>query len=197
MFNESRLLDCVAYGSSFGMEFNTRITSLRSGQERRNINWSAPLCHGSLLYQNLKPDDHQLVRHAHMASFGAAIPFRFKDWTDYQADDEVIGTGTGSEQVLQLVKTYRFGPLEMQRIIKKPVLGTVTIYESGQPVAAVIDITTGLVTVTAPPGSLITWDGEFDVPVRFVSDRLDSDPIARRANGFILTSDVDLIEVRL
>ena len=99
--------------------------------------------------------------------------------------------------MLQLAKVYSFGPLDMSRPIKKPVSGTVTIFEDGVASAAVIDYTTGFVTITAAPGSVITWSGEFDVPVRFVSDRLDSDPVAKRQNGFILSSNVDLIEVRL
>ena len=197
IFNESRLLDCVAYGSQFGIEFSTRINPLRSGVERRNANWSAPLCHGSLLYQNLRPEDHALVRDAHMACMGSLVAFRFKDWTDYQAEAQVIGEGSGVEQVLQLIKVYSFGPLDMSRPIKKPVSGTVTIFEDGVASAAAIDYTTGFVTITAAPGSVITWSGEFDVPVRFVSDRLDSDPVAKRQNGFILSSNVDLIEVRL
>ena len=72
-----------------------------------------------------------------------------------------------------------------------------TVYEDGQPIPAVVDYTTGLVTVTAPPSSPITWSGEFDIPVRFESDRLDVDPIARTSQGFVLTADVDLVEVRL
>jgi uncharacterized protein (TIGR02217 family) len=197
MFNESRILDRVAYGSQFGMEFSTRINSLRSGVERRNANWSAPLCHGSLLYQNLDYADHALVRDSHMACMGSLVAFRFKDWTDYQAQAQVIGQGSGVEQVLQLVKVYTFGPLTLSRPIKKPVSGTATIFVDGVATAAAIDYTTGLVTLTAAPGSVITWAGEFDVPVRFVSDRLDSDPVARRKDGFILSSNVDLIEVRL
>ena len=53
MFNETRLLDCVAYGSEFGQEFSTRITSLRSGVERRNANWSMPLGRYSVLYGSI------------------------------------------------------------------------------------------------------------------------------------------------
>jgi len=197
MFNESRLLDCVSYGSTFGMEFKTRIKTLQSGAERRNADWSTPLFQGALLYQNLRPEDHALVRDAHMACMGSLVAFRFKDWTDYRAEAEVIGEGSGVEQTLQLAKVYSFGPLDMSRPIKKPVSGTVTIFEDGVAASAAIDYTTGLVTLTATPGAVITWSGEFDVPVRFVSDRLDSDPVARRQNGFILSSNVDLIEVRL
>ncbi len=197
MFNETRLLDCVAYGSQFGQEFSTRIVQLRSGHERRNANWSMPLGRYSILYKSLRPQDHIKVRGAHMASLGSSIAFRFKDWTDYEADQEVIGTGTGAEQTLQLTKAYPFGPISLQRIIKKPVAGTVQIYANGSPVAATVDTTTGLVSVTTSAGAEITWSGEFDVPVRFESDRLDVDPIARVSGDFLLSADVGLVEVRL
>lgn len=197
MFNETRLLDCVAYGSEFGQEFSTRIVALRSGAERRNINWSMPLGRYSVLYQALKPEDHILVRGAHMASYGSAIPFRFKDWTDYRANQEVIGEGTGAEQTLQLSKAYPFGPISLQRIIKKPVVGRVVVYADGSPTPATADYTTGLVTFTADLDAVITWSGEFDVPVRFESDRLDVDPLARTSSDFLLAADVGLVEVRL
>lgn len=197
MFNETRLLDSVAYGSEFGQEFRTNIKTLRSGVERRNIDWSMPLGRYTVIYQVLKPQDHMAVRGAHMASMGSAIPFRFKDWTDYRATGEIIGTGTGAEQTLQLTKAYPFGPISLQRIIKKPVVGTVTLFADEAAIAASIDFTTGLATFTAPDGSVITWSGEFDVPVRFESDRLDVDPVARIGSDFALAADVDLVEVRL
>ena len=195
-FNESRLLDCVAYGSQFGMEFNTRIIRLRSGQERRNANWSLPLGKGAVLYKALTPADHRLVRNAYMASLGPAIGFRFKDWSDYQATSEPIGTGTGSSQALQLTRTYTFGSISLVRPIKKPV-SPVTIYAAGVPVSASIDYTTGVATLTAVPGDAITWSGQFDVPVRFVSDRLDCEPLAPSGTGFLLSSDVEITEIRL
>ncbi|MFP5422642.1 MAG: DUF2460 domain-containing protein, partial [Gammaproteobacteria bacterium] len=126
MFNETRLLDRVAYGSEFGQEFRTRVVTLRSGVERRNAEWAAPLGRYRVLYQRLDANDHTLVAQAHMASMGALIPFRFKDWADFQANQELIGTGTGVEQVLQLVKEYSFGPMSLTRIIRKPVAGSLT-----------------------------------------------------------------------
>lgn len=197
MFNESRLLDCVSYGSQFGREFNTRITTLKSGHERRNANWSMPLGRYSVVFDLLKPEDHKKVRDAHMASLGSLIGFRMKDWTDFQAEMEHIGTGTGAASGYGLLKSYHFGPLTLQRPIAKPVEGTVTIFVDGQPAAAVIDYTTGAVTIAAPAGSQIYWSGEFDVPVRFESDRLDVDPIALTQGGYILSADVDLVEIRL
>jgi len=197
MFNETRLLDCVAYGSQFGQEFKTRIVTLKSGFERRNVEWSMPMGKYSVLFQALEPADHALVRGAHMASMGSAIPFRFKDWTDYQAAGELIGVATGDPQELQLVKSYTFGAISLERTITKPVEDTVTLYADGIEIGVAVDTTTGIVSFIAPIGSDITWSGEFDVPVRFDSDRLDFDPAGRATGGFMLTGDVDIIEIRL
>lgn len=195
-FNESRLLDCVAYGSEFGHEYNTRINELRSGVERRNAEWDRALGRYAVRYQNLKEGDSEQVVAAHHACKGALIGFRLKDWSDYQAEEQVIGFGTGAMESYQLQKTYTFGTLSTVRDIYKPVQGQVQVFENGSPIAAAVDYTTGIVQVTATNGAELTWTGEFDTPVRFSDDRL-SFSIDNRSGGFILNSDVELQEIRL
>jgi uncharacterized protein (TIGR02217 family) len=130
-----------------------------------------------------------------MACMGRLIGFRFKDWTDYAADQESVGASTGGTQEMQLRKGYNFGPIVMWRKISKPV--SVQLYADGSPIASATDMTTGLVTFTASDGAEITWSGEFDVPVRFDEDRLDLEPVAPGSGGFLLSTDVSLSELRL
>lgn len=197
MFNEARLLDQVAYGSQFGQEFKTGIKTLRSGQERRNAEWAAPLGRFSVMYDNIRDEQHEIVYAAHMASMGSAIGFRFKNWADYKADKIVVGAGTGSPQVVQLVRNYQFGAAVLSKKIYKPVVGTVQMFADDQPITSDVDHTLGLVTLSAPAGSVLTWSGEFDVPVRFVSDRLDVDTLGTTEKGMlVLSSDVSLKEIR-
>lgn len=195
-FNESRLLDCVAYGSEFGHEYNTRINELRSGVERRNAEWDRALGRYAVRYQNLDESDHALVISAHHACMGALIGFRLKDWADYRAEDEAFGLGTGSLESYQLIKTYVFGSLSNTRSILKPVQGTVQVFADGSPTAFTIDVTTGIVQVDAAVGVALTWSGEFDTPVRFSDDRI-SFSIDNQSKGFVLNDDVDLQEIRL
>lgn len=195
IFIEERLLDCVSYGSEFGQEFNTRIVTLQSGVDRRNAQWSAPLGRYSILYNALMESDHQIVRDAHMACMGSAIAFRLKDWTDYLAHNQFIGTGTGDMQTLQCIKQYEFGPVKLTRKIHK--LVSAKVFADNIEIPTTIIKTTGEVIIDAPVDSRITWSGEFDVPVRFNSDRLDWQPVSRSGGKFILSSDVDLTEVRL
>ena len=197
-FNESRLLDAVAYGSDFGHEYRTRVKSLRSGHERRNADWARARGRYRVLYKNIQPLDHALVIAAHHACMGMLDGFRLKDWTDFTATDEPLGTGTGAAQDIQLIKTYAFGSLTTVRDIYKPVAGEVTIYVDGAPdLGAVIDTTTGIVTITATDGAVLTWSGEFDTPVRFDSDQLSFSSDNRNAAGLILNADVPLVEIRV
>lgn len=195
VFNESRLLDRVAYGSEFGHRYRTRIKELKSGVERRNGEWERPLGRYSVIYRNLKQNDSDLVVAAHHACMGSLIGFRFKDWADYQAVNEVIGYGTGAAQTLQLTKKYTFGSLSNYRTIFKPVT-SIAVFEDGAPLAAAVDYTTGEVSFTAAASAEITWTGEFDIPVRFASDDM-SFSVDSMADQFILNNDVELLEIRL
>ncbi len=50
---------------------------------------------------------------------GRAYGFRFKDWTDYKAIGELIGTGDDAETTFQLVKRYPSGSVtEIHRVTK-------------------------------------------------------------------------------
>lgn len=196
-FVESRLLDRVSPGSRFGHAYNTRIHTLRNGTERRNPRWSLPLLRGAVLFNNVPPELHKEVIKTHHACMGSLIGFRFKDWSDHRAEAEVIGTGTGSEQTLQLKKTYSFGTVNTERPITKPVQGTVTVFSNGAEVpGAVVDYNTGIVTFTATDGEEITWTGEFDVPVRFESDEIDFAVAGANSAFLILTADVGIVEIR-
>ncbi len=195
-FNEARLLDRVAYGSEFGHRYNTSVRELRSGVERRNAEWQRPLGRYAVRYQNLDTRHHQIVIAAHHACMGRLIGFRFRDWTDFTAEDAVIGYGTGATENYQLCKYYVFGTLSSQRDIVKPVNGTVVVSVAGAPVAAQVDYSTGVVQLRADDGAEITWRGEFDVPVRFADDEIGFTFDNRAGGTPILNSDVELVEIR-
>lgn len=196
MFNEERLLDHVAYGSEFGHRYNTRINELRSGVERRNAEWERPLARGAVIYQNLKQGDAEEVVAAHHACQGSLVGFRLKDWSDYQANNEVIGVANGIAQQLQLIKTYHFGSFSNHRIISKPVKNSVAVYADGAQIVASVNHRSGVVSFSADAGSEITWSGEFDVPVRFEDDEI-SFSIDNNSGEFIMNNDVSFIEIRV
>jgi uncharacterized protein (TIGR02217 family) len=194
MFIESRLLDCVSYGTEGGPTWLTRKVGLRSGHVRRNAMRSRPLYQFNILYNKLQPEDHAEVLAAFNACMGGTFGFRIKDWSDYSAEDELLTVGTGTPQVIQLIKNYTFGSQTVERPIRKPVASTVTLTEGGVPLAAVVDYTTGIVQFTATPAAVIRWSGEFDVPVTFADDRLSFSIDTKNADGFFLSANVALEE---
>jgi uncharacterized protein (TIGR02217 family) len=105
-----------------------------------------------------------------------AYGFRFKDWADYKATGQLLGTGDDAQTQFQLVKQYPSGSVIEVRTITKPVAGTVKVYLDGveQLSGWSVDTTTGLVTFGTAPvlGVEVTADFEFDVPVRFDTDHM-------------------------
>ena len=81
----------------------------------------------------------------------------------------------------QLVKTYGSSFAPWTRAISKPVAGTVLVAVAGAPqalsTAYTLDTATGLITFLSghipAAGAAITAGYEFDVPVRFDTDKLD------------------------
>ncbi len=194
-FVETRLLDCVSYGTEGGPTWSTRRIGLKSGIVRRNPTRSRPLYRFSVLYNNLKEADHAAVIDAFNACYGGVHSFRLKDWADFTATNETLSVlWTGGAQSLQLTKAYTFGTVSVSRSIRKPVVGTVTMTHNGSPLTASINYTTGVATFTTTAGHIIRWSGQFDVPVMFEDDALLFSAVNRNLEGLVLTSDVALVE---
>ena len=91
--------------------------------------------------------------------------------------DQALGIGDDDTETFQLVKRYESGAQAWVRRIVKPVAGTVRVALAGveQLSGWSVNMTTGIVTFATAPaaGVLITAGFEFDVPVRFDTDRLD------------------------
>lgn len=96
------------------------------------------------------------------------------------------------------MKTYVSHTITESRRITKPVSGSVKIYVNAvlQTSGVSVNYTTGLVTFVSAPasGAAITADFEFDVPVRFDTDRLSA---TLDAYGTHSWQDISLIEVRV
>jgi uncharacterized protein (TIGR02217 family) len=193
-FFEELLLECIAYGATGGPTFNTRQVPMRNGRVLRNANWSRPRYRYTFSYSNIAEADARDVVAAFIVCQGAAHGFRWWDRADYTAVREELGVTTTSPQTLQLTKTYGFGSGALVRPIRKPRAAGFQIYVNSVPVSSVLDTTTGLVTVSVPPGGFVTWSGEFDVPVTFESDEQFWSFDNRTEHGYVLTSEVALIE---
>ena len=197
-FVEVQFPQDISYGSSGGPEYATDIVISQSGYEQRNVGWEQARARYNVAHGVKTKTQLDALIAFFRARKGRAYGFRFKDWTDYQATGEVIGTGNGVVMQFQLVKHYTSGSVAEARVIKKPVSGTVQIYANGtlQTSGVSTDTATGIVTFTSPPASGVTVSAnfQFDVPVRFDTDRLSA---TLESYGIQSWLDISLIEVRV
>ncbi len=175
-FHEVRFPDNIAYGATGGPEFATTVVVTGAGHEQRNVSWAEARGHWDVAsgLKNQTQLDELIA--FFRARKGRAHGFRFKDWTDYEAVGELLGTGDDAEIQFQLVKCYPSGGVTEMRSVTKPVAGTVRIYLDGveQLSGWSVAVTTGVVTFSTAPatGIDVTADFEFDVPVRFDTDHM-------------------------
>lgn len=137
------------YGAVGGAGFATDIVRTRSGREYTNRRWAEALGRWELgLRNNVQGQMKDYLRDFHRAHGGRERRFGFKDWSDYQANDQALAP-TGAKTV-QLIKTYTAGSLTDTRTIALPVQGTVSLARGGAPFAGwTLDHDTGLLTLTA------------------------------------------------
>ncbi|MCL4712905.1 MAG: TIGR02217 family protein [Pseudorhodoplanes sp.] len=182
----------VARGATGGPSFSTNVAALASGAEERNILWANARGKWNIS-TGIRTREQMLdvIAFFHVAK-GRGYSFRFKDWNDYAATDQLMAEVTPT--VWQLVKRYAIGGFEHVRTIAKPVSGTVAVKIGGVPTTpSGIDYLTGRVTFASTPPSAPTASFEFDVPVRFDTDHL---PVQAQAFDQQVVSQIDLIEVR-
>ncbi|MEQ1788836.1 MAG: DUF2460 domain-containing protein [Rickettsiales bacterium] len=197
-FHEVQFPPKIAYGASGGAEFNTSISTSFAGFEQRNVNWQKARGKWDVSTGLKTKTDMDTLQAFFRSRYGKAYGFRFKDWSDYQAVGQNIGTGNGILTTFQLTKTYASGAYSYVREIKKPVSGTVKIYLNSilQSSGYSVDYSTGLITFTVAPstGVLVSADFEFDVPVRF-----DTDALTVRADGpgIFVWDSIPIMEIRI
>lgn len=185
-FHQTRFPLDVALGSRGGPERATDIVTLASGAEERNSRWAHSRRRYNAGYGVKSRADMQAVLSFFEERRGRFHSFLWRDGLDYSTSgndvitptDQEIGTGDGSTASFQLTKRYgaSFDPYD--RPITKPVAASVRIAVDGVELDGAdfsVDATTGNVTLnTAPTTSAsVTAGFEFDVQVRFDTDRLD------------------------
>lgn len=208
-FHEVRFPASLSFGSTGGPERRTEIVTLANGFEERNAPWaqSRRRYDAGLGLRSL--DDVAALISFFEARRGQLFGFRWKDWADFKsckpsgkvADlDQVIGTGDGEATVFPLAKTYDPDGNAFRRPILKPVAGTVVVAVAGNRQVETVDYTldaaSGTVAFALPPdvGTQVTAGFEFDVPVRFDTDRIAVSVASFQAGD---VPSVPVVEVRL
>jgi len=210
-FHEIRFPTDISRGAQGGPERRTDVVVLGSGYEERNARWADSRRSYNAGYGVKSLDD----LHAIIAFFeerrGRLYGFRWRDHADCKSCapggtvsplDQSLGTGDGTRVAFALQKTYGSAHAPWTRAIKKPVAGSVRIAVDGVEARAgeafSVDTTTGIVLFQ--PGhvpaaeALVTAGFEFDVPVRFDTDRLEINVQGFR-HGAI--PHIPIVEVRL
>lgn len=183
MVDNVRLPVGVEQGAVGGPRFRTTINVATSGKEQRIAEWDLARGEWDISYGIQTLEDLRDVIKLYYARMGRAFPFRFKDWSDYQATSQSIGTGDGTTAAFQLVKTYTDTVLTYSRTILLPVSGTLRMFVAGvekftnvSPPEWTANYSTGVVTFAAghipTAGQAVTATFDFDVPVRFDDDHL-------------------------
>lgn len=191
-FVEVQFPSDISYGATGGPMFLTDVVATVSGHEQRNSKWSQARARYNVASGVKTETQWQVLIAFFRARRGKAVGFRFKDWGDFKAVNQPLLSLGGTQY--QLVKQYVSGAVVSERIITKPVAGTVKLYRNSllQASGWSIDTTTGIIT-TSLTGTL-TVDFDFDVPVRF-----DTDELALSLDSFNNGSwnNIPLIEVRV
>lgn len=208
-FHEVRFPANLSFGSAGGPERRTEIVAIANGYEERNTPWE----HARRRYDagvGLRSlDDVELLIAFFEARRGQLNGFRWKDWADYKScppsreaafDDQQIALGDGVARSFGLIKTYASGLESYVRPIAKPVAGTVRAGVDGdalqEGVHFEIDTVSGQISFVDAPdvGAVITAGFEFDVPVRFDTDLIQTSVASFRAGD---VPRVPIVEVRV
>ena len=208
-FHEIRFPTGLSFGAVGGPERRTEIVTLSNGHEERNTPWE----HSRRRYDagaGLRSmDDLSKLISFFEARRAQLYGFRWKDWGDFKSClpskdisplDQDIGRGDGATRVFRLNKTYVSGEQSYVRPIHKPVRGTVQVALATDPKVETLEYTvntdTGEITFASPPDIdvRVTAGFEFDVPVRFDTDRITASISTFNAGE---VPSIPVIEVRI
>lgn len=178
----------VALGSTGGPERRTEIITLGSGREERNQRWAISRRRYDAGTGVKTRDDLQKVVEFFEERRGRLYGFRFHDPLDHKScapsqsvagTDQLLGVGDGVETAFPLIKTYGdiFAPYERQIMLPKPgklvadVGGVVRV--EGLDFVFADGVITFLPHAVPALGAAVSAGFEFDVPVRFDTDRME------------------------
>ncbi len=208
-FHEVRFPTNLSFGSVGGPERRTEIVTLANGFEERNTPWAHSRRRYDAGVGMRSLDDIDTMIAFFEAREGQVYGFRWKDWSDFKSclpsadvafEDQVIAVGDGVQLDFPLLKAYASGGVTYARPITKPVTGTVLLgVARTQMVETVhfdVDLAHGIITFDHAPGAgaEITAGFEFDVPVRFDTDGIQTSVAGFQAGD---APDVPVVEVRV
>lgn len=130
-FDDVRLPIYIERGAKGGPGFSTTIKDLAGGKEKRNQNWSRSRGRWDIGYAIDDLAGLYPVVAFFYARRARARGFRFRDWSDYHVDRQTIAVADGTKRVFQIIKRYQDDGGSYDRLITRPVRGTVRVWVDG------------------------------------------------------------------
>jgi uncharacterized protein (TIGR02217 family) len=184
--------------------FSTQVVESQAGHEQRSSDWA-----DARMRYDAGPGVRSEADLAALITFfrarrGAAKGFRFTDPLDDRSCgfgdapsmlDQRLGIGDGVTSQFQLCKYYGSGEEAQQRVITRPVAGSISVAVDGVAASGWVHLGKGMIAFDEAPaeGAVLTAGFRFDVPVRFAEDRLE---VSRATFAAGEAVSVPLIEVR-
>lgn len=209
-FHDLRFPVAISFGATGGPERRNDIVSLTSGREKRNARFSQSRHRYDAGTGLRSLDDLYEVVAFFEARRGSLHAFRFRDPFDMKscrptetvsATNQIIGEGDGENRRFALTKTYGLGEDAYRRLIWKPDVATLQVAVAGvaqtSPTDFEFDPATGEIvfSIASVPadGVSVTTGYEFDVPVRFDTERIEISLHAFKAGQI---PSIPLVEVQ-
>jgi len=175
-FLNQRLPTQVEIGAVLRDDEDIEIVTTDGGFEVRNARASQSLREFDIAFPAARIGDaiQAAVKAQYKVARKSLHTWRFRDFTDYQLDEEVIGVGTGAATTFQITQSWTVDGTTESRPITRPA-SPVQVFKDGalQGAGYSVNYDTGVITFTAAPadGVEISVSGEFDLPARFDSVR--------------------------
>jgi uncharacterized protein (TIGR02217 family) len=172
---------CPSFGYVFRPRYRTDIVRNTVDDEKRSSLWLYPKHDCQVTVGPRMEDEIDALLDFYHAVGGEFMGFRVKNFGDFKScrpsqiptnvDQPTVATGVTNQ--FQLVKRYTVGAATRDRIILKPVAGTILVSDNGataNPANYAINTATGVITFSVAPTGPVKWGGQFDVPMRFSGD---------------------------
>lgn len=192
-FHDVRFPTAISFGATGGPERINEIVLLTSGVEHRNARVSRSRRRYDAGTGVRSLSDLEEIVAFFEARRGSLHSFRFRDPFDRKSSagelavtalDQTLGIGDGTNRRFPLVKLYGSGADAYRRIIVCPVVSTMVAAVNGSTTGGfTFDAATSEIVFASAPGNglAVTAGFEFDVQVRFDTERLSLNLTAFRA----------------
>jgi uncharacterized protein (TIGR02217 family) len=175
-FVEERLVLCIDYGARGGPSFDTGVVTTRSGMDYRNVNWPEAKGRWEVGNQVVTKEELKLITDFFHRRRGAAIGFRWKDWSEYELTRVPMVQISPVEY--QVVKLYGADDVDKYQVeIEKVVPGSVQLIANNTPLIFgwSVSSSTGRVKLDTPATGDLLITCEYDKKVRFDVDTFETE----------------------